>query len=223
VSRVETAFGGRAGLGRRPALVVVDMNLGFTDAASPLACDAEQAVGAIARLLAAARDSAIPVIFTTVSYSSGEQIAARAFIDKVPALLTLAEGSRWVEIDPRIAPAPGEPVLKKLFASAFFDTPLASLLVSAGVDSLLVTGASTSGCVRATVVDALQHGFRPVVAREAVADRDAAAHDQNLRDMDAKYADVVPLEAAVDWLEEVGAPARAEAKAALSEATPPRP
>jgi maleamate amidohydrolase len=119
----------------------------------------------------------------------------------VPALLTLEAGSRWVEIDPRIAPLPGEPVLNKLFASAFFGTALSSLLAAAGRDGLIVTGASTSGCVRATVVDALQHGYRPVVPREAVGDRNPAAHEASLYDIDAKYGDVVSLEQALEHLQ----------------------
>lgn len=112
-------FHGRAGFGRRPALLVIDVNLGFTDPASPLVCDLEDVVTAIRRLLGEARRAALPVVYTTVSYDEGGKIAAAAFIDKIPALLTLEAGSRWVEIDPRIAPQPGEPVLNKLFASAF--------------------------------------------------------------------------------------------------------
>jgi maleamate amidohydrolase len=92
-------------------------------------------------------------------------------------------------------------VLNKLFASAFFGTPLASLLTAAGIDTLIVTGASTSGCVRATVVDALQHGFRPLIPREAVGDRNPAAHEANLFDMDAKYGDVLSLEETLRYLE----------------------
>jgi maleamate amidohydrolase len=195
-------FHGRAGFGRRPALLVIDVNVGFTDPASPLLCDLEGVVAAIDRLLGEARRAALPVVYTTVAYGEGDRIAAAAFIDKVPALLTLAAGSRWVEIDPRIAPQPGEPVLNKLFASAFFGTPLASLLTATGCDSVIVTGASTSGCVRATVVDALQHGYRPVVPREAVGDRDPAAHEANLYDIDAKYGDVVALDEVVAHLEE---------------------
>jgi maleamate amidohydrolase len=195
-------FHGRAGFGRRPALLVIDVNVGFTDPASPLLCDLEGVVAAIDRLLGEARRAALPVVYTTVAYGEGDRIAAAAFIDKVPALLTLAAGSRWVEIDPRIAPQPGEPVLNKLFASAFFGTPLASLLTATGCDSVIVTGASTSGCVRATVVDALQHGYRPVVPREAVGDRDPAAHEANLYDIDAKYGDVVSLDEVVAHLEE---------------------
>lgn len=202
-------FGGRGGFGRRPALVVIDMTLGFTDPESPLACDLEGPVGNIVRLLEAARRAEIPVVFTTVAYRESDKLTAAAFIDKVPALLTLEAGSRWAEIDPRIAPRESEPVLNKLFASGFFGTGLSSLLTAAGVDTLVITGASTSGCVRATAVDALQHGFRPVVPREAVGDRNPEAHEANLYDMDAKYGDVVPVEDALKYLEEAGAaPAR---------------
>jgi nicotinamidase-related amidase len=202
-------FHGRAGFGRRPALLVVDVNIGFTDPASPLACELEDVVTAIRRLVDEARRAGLPVVYTTVSYGEGDRVAAAAFIDKVPALLTLQAGSPWVEIDPRLAPQPGEPVLNKLFASAFFGTPLGSMLAAAGCDSVIVTGASTSGCVRATVVDALQHGYRPVVPREAVGDRNPAAHEANLYDIDAKYGDVVPLAEVVSHLEELaGAYAR---------------
>jgi maleamate amidohydrolase len=198
-------FHGRAGFGDRPALLVVDMNVAFTDPRSQLACDLDAVVGAIARLLGEARRAQAPVIYTTVAYDEGGKLAAATFINKVPALLTLEAGTGWVEVDARIAPRPGEPVLTKLFASAFFGTTLASLLVAAGCDSVIVTGASTSGCVRATVVDALQHGYRPLVPREAVGDRNPRAHEANLYDIDAKYGDVVSLEEAVDYLEELAA------------------
>jgi len=202
-------FHGRAGFGLRPALLVVDVNVGFTDPESPLACGLEGVVVAIQRLLGEARAAGLPVVYTTVSYDEGDRLAAAAFIDKIPALLTLEAGSRWVEIDPRIAPLPDEPVLNKLFASAFFGTPLSNLLTAAGCDGVIVTGASTSGCVRATVVDALQHGFRPVVPREAVGDRNPAAHEANLYDIDTKYGDVVSLDEVIAHLEaSAGAHAR---------------
>src|SRR5205823_14696254 len=111
----------------------------------------------------------------------------------------------WVEIDSRIAPIPDEPVLKKLFASAFFGTTLATFLAAEGCDSLIVTGASTSGCIRATVVDAIQHGYRVVVPREAVGDRNPAAHEANLYDIDAKYGDVMSVEEVLEVL--AGVPA----------------
>jgi nicotinamidase-related amidase len=193
-------FHGRAGFGTRPALIVVDMSVGFTDSGSPLHCDLEEVVGAISQLLAASRAARYPVLYTTVAYDDAGKEAATVFIDKVPALLTLEAGSRWVEIDPRLAPLPGEPVVKKLFASAFYKTPLASLLAAQQVDGVIVTGASTSGCVRATAVDALQHGYRVVVPREAVGDRNLAAHEANLYDIDAKYGDVLALDDVLAFL-----------------------
>lgn len=196
-------FHGRAGFGRRPALIVIDVNVGFTAPESPLVCDLEEVVAAIRQLLEEARRAGIPIVFTTVSYTEGDKRTAAAFIDKVPALLTLEAGSRWVEIDPRIAPRADEPVLNKLFASAFFGTALSSLLAANGCDSLIVTGASTSGCVRATAVDALQHGYRPIVPREAVGDRNPDAHAASLHDLDAKYGDVVSLAEVIEHLEEL--------------------
>jgi maleamate amidohydrolase len=197
-------FGARQGAGSRPALVVVDLVNGFTDPESPLWCDADEAVAATARLLAAARAAGAPVAFTTVQYDEANARVARAFLAKVPALRTLVPGTRWPAIDERIAPRAGEPVLVKLFASAFFGTPLAAMLAAHGADTVVVTGASTSGCVRATVVDALQHGYRVVVPREAVADRQAGPHDAALFDIDAKYGDVVALEAAEALLRGAG-------------------
>jgi maleamate amidohydrolase len=190
--RIE-GFHGRAGFGKRPALVVVDMSVGFTDPGSPLFCPLEDAVLAIQRLLRQTREARLPVVYTTVAYDDAGKERAAVFIEKVPALLALDAGSRYVEIDPRLAPEPGEPVVTKLFASAFYGTPLASMLAAQQVDGLIVTGASTSGCVRATVVDALQHGYRVVVPREAVGDRSPSAHEANLYDIDAKYGDVLPV------------------------------
>lgn len=199
-------FGQRAGgIGRRPALVIVDMNNGFTDPESPLVCELDETIDAIRRLLDVMRRAELPVVFTTVSFGEGDKVTAKAFIDKVPVLLTLAAGTRWVEIDDRIAPREDEVVLNKLFASAFFGTALSSLLASHGCDSVIVTGASTSGCVRATAVDALQHGYRPIVPREAVGDRNSAAHDASLYDIDLKYGDVVSLDECVEALEELAA------------------
>jgi maleamate amidohydrolase len=189
-------FGERQGPGTRPALVVVDLVYGFTDPDSPLYCGTDGAVAATARLLDAARAAGAAVAFTTVEYDEAGARVARAFLAKVPALRTLAAGTRWPAIDERIAPRPDEPVLVKLFASAFFGTPLAAMLAAHGVDTVVVTGASTSGCVRATVVDALQHGYRVVVPREGVADRATGPHEAALFDIDAKYGDVVGIDEA---------------------------
>lgn len=196
-------FGERGGFGRRPALAIIDMTLGFTDSESPLACDLEGPISNIQNLLEAARNARIPVVFTTIAFRESDKLTAAAYLEKIPALLVLEAGSRWTEIDPRIAPRETEPVLTKLFASGFFGTGMGSALTAAGVDTLIITGASTSGCVRATVVDALQYGFRTIVPREAVGDRNEQAHEANLYDIDAKYGDVILVEDTLKYLNEV--------------------
>jgi maleamate amidohydrolase len=198
-------LGQRQTIGRRPCLVVVDLNYGFTDPESPLCCDADGAVEATARLLEAAREGGAPVVFTTLEYDEAGKKVAKTFIEKAPSLLTLAPGTRWPKIDHRIAPRADEPVLMKLFASAFFGTALAAMLVAHECDTVIVTGASTSGCVRATVVDAMQHGYGVIVPREAVADRAAGPHEAALFDIEAKYGNVV----GIDEAEELLAAARA--------------
>ncbi len=179
------------------------MTLGFTDPESPLAYDLEAQISHIQNLLEAARKTEIPIVFTTIAFRESDKLTAAAFLEKVPALLTLEAGSRWTEIDPRLAPRETEPVFNKLFASGFFGTGMSSALTAAGVDTLIITGASTSGCVRATAVDAVQYGFRPVVPREAVGDRNPDAHEANLYDIDAKYGDVIPVADALRYLQQV--------------------
>jgi len=194
-------FGGRSGAGDHPALVVIDLCYGFTDPASPLACDCEGAVAATAQLLDAARAGGHPVAFTTVQYDAAGREIAAAFIRKAPGLLTLEPGTRWPQIDERIAPAENEPVMPKLFASGFFGTSLGAMLAARGCDTVVVTGASTSGCVRATVVDAMQHGFAPIVPRECVGDRSSRAHEQALSDIEGRYGDVRSTEEVIAALE----------------------
>ena len=193
-------FGGEAGFGERPAVVVVDLCLGFTDPASPLACDLDDVLAATRELLDVAR-ARCPVLFTTVSYDEVGLAAAHVFLHKVPALGILRPGSRWVEIDERLGRLPEEPVIAKAFASAFFGVPLAAML--SGRDTLIVCGASTSGCVRATVVDAMQHGFAPIVPRECVGDRSSRAHEQALSDIEGRYGDVRSTEEVIAALEAV--------------------
>jgi nicotinamidase-related amidase len=190
-------FGGRQGAGERPAVVVVDFVEGFTNPESVLACDADAAVEATRSLLDAARAASAPVLFTTVAYDESGLERAAMFVAKAPALATLRPGSPWIEVDARLGRREDEPVLVKLFASAFFGTDLDERLRAGGCDTLNVAGASTSGCVRATVVDAVQHGYRALVPREAVADRAPDAHDGSLLDIDAKYGDVVSLDEAI--------------------------
>ena len=179
------------GLGQRPALILVDMINGFTDPKCPLGSECPGVVDANAELLALFRERGFPVFYTTVVYHGEGQ--ARVFRERLPALNVLEPGSHWVQVDPTLAPRDGEPVIEKQWASAFFGTDLAGRLRSAGADSLVITGLTTSGCVRATVVDGLQYDYPVLVPREAVGDRNQAAHEANLFDMNAKYADVVDM------------------------------
>ena len=181
----------RLGLGERPALILVDLINGFTDPTCTLGSSCPSVVDANAQLLVAFRERELPVFFTTVVYRDADQ--APVFRRRIEALNLLRPDSHWVQVDPALAPAPGETVIEKQWASAFFRTDLAERLAEAGADSLVVGGLTTSGCVRATVVDGLQHDYRVVVPREAVGDRNAQAHEANLFDMDAKYGDVLPL------------------------------
>ena len=202
----ERGFGGRQGAGTKPAVVVVDFIEGFTNPESRLACDADAAVEATARLLDAARAASVPVLFTTVCYTDDDLQRAAMFVAKAPALATLRPSSPWVEVDARLQRRPHEPVLVKLFASAFFGTELDERLRAAGCDTVIVTGASTSGCVRATAVDALQYGYRVLVPRDCVADRAVDAHNGSLLDIDAKYGDVTSVDEAIDAVAAVTEP-----------------
>ena len=170
----------------------MDLMRGFTDPACPLGTDCPSVIEANAKLLAFFRERGLPAFFTAVAYRQADQ--ARVFRSRINALNVLRPGSPWVEIDPRLAPRPEEPVIEKRWASAFFGTDLDQRLKRARADSLVVTGLTTSGCVRATAVDGLQHDYLVAVPREAVGDRNAQAHEANLFDLDAKYADVVSLQ-----------------------------
>ena len=184
------------GLGERPALVLVDVIKGFTDPACPLGSEADSVVDACRALLDVFRQKRLPVFFTTVVYHDESQ--ARVFRQRVPALNVLKPGSEWIKIDPRLAPVNGETVIEKQWASGFFNTDLAQQLEAAGADSIVMGGLTTSGCVRATAVDGLQNDYRVVIAREATGDRNSAAHESNLFDLQAKYVDVLALQDVLD-------------------------
>ena len=192
-------FAQRVGFGQRPALLIIDFIKAFTDLASPLASNLDAEIAATQQLLAEARRLQIPIAFTTVEYDEGFRDAG-VFIKKVPSLSVLKKGSPMVEVDDRLSPLPNEHLLVKKYASAFFGTSLASTLTAAGVDTLIITGCTTSGCVRASAVDGCQYGFRTIVVKEAVGDRAPEPHEANLFDIDAKYGDVVTLEEALGYL-----------------------
>lgn len=190
----QRGFGRDIGFGFQPAVLVVDVIQAFTDPASPLGANLDAMVAAIRQVLDAARARHLPVIFTTVAYDDSSWQPAQVFLEKVPSLRALRVGTAEVELDGRLGWLASEPVLVKQFASAFFGTALAPLLTCHGCDTVIVTGCTTSGCVRASVVDALQYGFRPIVPREAVGDRAQEPHQANLFDIQAKYGDVLSLE-----------------------------
>jgi maleamate amidohydrolase len=195
-------------LGSRPAVLVVDFSCGFTDEACALGSSLDAEVEATAGLLGTARERGVPVVFTTIAFDA-ELADASIWPQKMPALDALTLGSRWVELDPRLGRRPGEAVIVKKGASAFFGTNLVSILVGARVDTVVLCGATTSGCVRATAIDLLQYGWPTIVPRECVGDRARAPHEANLFDINAKYADVVAVDEAVAYLE--GVPVRPSA------------
>ncbi|WP_174297709.1 isochorismatase family protein [Sphingomonas bacterium] len=184
-------FDGHLPFGRRPALVVVDVVMAYLIPGSPLYDPAfATALAANERLVAAARDAGVPVIFTNVVYQPGGADGG-LFYRKVTPLKVFERGDPGGAFPPSLQPRDDETIVSKQYASAFFATSLASTLTAKGIDTVIVTGFSTSGCVRATALDALQHGFAPFVVREACGDRHAGPHDANLFDLQAKYAEVV--------------------------------
>jgi maleamate amidohydrolase len=189
-------------LGSRPAVLVVDFSCGFTDQDCALGSDLTSPVEATKRLLDAARSKGLPVIFTTIGYEPGLKDGG-LWLQKVPSLGDLQVGGKWVKIDPRLEPREEETIVLKKGASAFFGTNLASILISQQVDSVILCGATTSGCIRATAIDLLQYGFPTLVPRDCVGDRAQAPHEANLFDIQAKYADVVSLGEALEYVEGV--------------------
>jgi nicotinamidase-related amidase len=185
-------------------VLVVDFSCGFTDPECPLGADMAGEVEATRRLLDAARDKGLPVVFTTIAFAPNLKDGG-LWMQKVPALAALQLGGAWAKIDPRLGVRDDETVIVKKGASGFFGTNLASVLVSHGVDSVILCGATTSGCIRATAIDLLQYGWPTIVPRECVGDRAQAPHDANLFDIQAKYADVVSVEDALAYLESIPA------------------
>lgn len=192
--------------GRKPALIIIDFVNAYVTPGAPLyGQGCIEALAPARQLLGAARAARIPRLHTTVAYQAGgrdggvffRKLAALSVFEagRSPALAAFASG---------LEPASDEILVTKQYASAFFGTALASTLTALGVDTLLIAGVSTSGCVRATAVDACQHGFVPLVVREAVGDRIETAHEANLFDLQAKYAEVIPLSRALDYLVQLG-------------------
>ena len=195
-------FLGRLGYGEKPALVIVDMAYGWTDPAyASGSTRLDEAVDGIARLLPLCRAKGVPIIYTTSPFRGIPQDGKhRPTKNDSPHRVWDAHAC---EIDARLEPQEGEFIIYKENASAFFGTHLASYLIERGVDTVIVTGCSTSACVRATATDARAYRFRPIIPRQCVQDRAAAAHEWNLFDMDAKFGDVVDTEDVMDYLNDL--------------------
>ena len=195
-------FASRSGYGKRPALLIVDFIVGFTDPTSPLGGDFTSEVAETKKLIDAFRDVPLPIIYTTIEYDADFRDAG-VFIKKVPSLSVLLRGSPMCAIDERIKPSHDDYIVSKKYASSFFGTNLDSYLRMQGVDTVIITGCTTSGCVRASAVDSLQYGFHTIVVRDAVGDRAEGPHEANLFDMDAKYADVVSTGDVTDYVDKI--------------------
>ena len=194
-------FGGRLAFGARPALVIVDMVMAYLEPSSHLYAgpSAQAALEVTARLAAACRETGAPVIFTNVVYQA-DGLDGGLFYRKVPALKAFLQGSALGAFSPDLSPAAGDLIVTKQYASAFFGTSLGATLTSQGIDTAIITGFSTSGCVRATALDALQFGFAPFVVSDACADRRPEPHAANLFDLQAKYAEVITADATLQAL-----------------------
>lgn len=195
----KAGFGNRLGFGKRPALVLVDFMMAYLDPESPLYAGVEAELGVAEKLLQAARGAAIPVLFTRVEYTPGGADGGH-FYRKVATLKYLDRGNPLGALPPSLQPAAGEIVVVKQYASAFFGTSLAATMNSLGCDTAIIGGLTTSGCVRATALDALQNGFIPIVVADACGDRDERVQRANLFDLAAKYADVVKSPEVLEYL-----------------------
>lgn len=190
LANYKAAYDNRVGFGRRPALLLIDFCQAYFEPGNALHAGVEAALESALRVRSAARAAGVPVILTNVVYHPSGIDGGR-FFEKALPLRNFVRGSAMGAWGPGLTPFDDELVVSKQYPSAFFGTSLASTLTAAGIDSVILTGLTTSGCVRASCVDAMSHGFRTSVVAEACGDRHAAPHEANLFDMNAKYADVV--------------------------------
>ena len=202
MEEIASGFGGSLGYGRRAALILIDLMHGYFDAGSAFQLPSSDCLASASRVLEAARASGTMVVHTKVVLGP-DAVDAGIFVKKIPTLRVYIGENRTNELMAEVAPLASELVIVKQYASAFLGTSLASTLQAIGVDTLIITGVSTSGCVRATGVDAIQHGFIPKVVRDAVGDRGPGPHEANLYDLQAKYADVISEREILDYFASV--------------------
>jgi maleamate amidohydrolase len=188
----EGVWDSRIGFGKKSAIIVIDLLQGYTTEGSALyAPGVVDCVKEMPELLELAREKGVPIIHTRVLYTAPNYEDGGIWIKKAPVLRDLVEGNPYAEFCEGVVPQPGEPVIVKQYASAFFGTSLIATLNGLGVDTLIITGCTTSGCIRATAVDTVQHGIRPICVRECIGDRHEGPHEANLFDINAKYGDVI--------------------------------
>lgn len=196
-------WGNRVGFGQKPALLLIDFMQSYTTASEPLyAPDVIQAVKETQDVLKIAREKGVTVIHTNILYHSN-QLDGGMWVKKSPVMAAMVATNPATQFCPEVAPLESELVITKNYASAFFGTSLASVLTVQGIDTVVMVGCSTSGCVRASAVDAVQHGFRAIVIRECVGDRHQAPHEANLFDIDSKYGDVVLKDEVLNYFEKI--------------------
>lgn len=202
LANYKRAYDNRIGFGHKPALILVDFVRAYFDPACELYADVEPELNSALRIREVARQAGIPVIYTNVEFDHAGLLGGR-FFQKAMPLKNFVKGSpmgAWAE---GLTPAEDEVVITKQYASAFFGTSLASMLTALGIDTLIITGVTTSGCIRATCLDSCQHGFIPIVVSDACGDRHPAPHEANLFDMNAKYGDVVGEAEVVEYLQKL--------------------
>lgn len=192
-------FGGELGFGKTPALLVIDMCMAYLDPTAPLYAGVEEEAKQIERLLQAFRGARRPVIHTRVEYVPGGADGG-LFYKKISALKCFDKGNPFADPPKELQPDDGEVIVTKQYASAYFGTSLSSTLLALGCDAVVLTGVSTSGCVRASALDTIQNGFIPLVVEDACGDRDKAIHKANMFDLQAKYADLVSTDQIIDRL-----------------------
>ena len=196
----ERGFGMKMGFGKKPALIVIDFINAFTDASTMLGSNLDEQVQQANRLIDAAHGRSVPVLFSTVIYEEADLRDFGIWAMKHKGTRLLRAGTEMVKIDKRVHASERDPLIVKKYASCFFGTDLVPRLMSHDADTLIIAGCSTSGCVRATAVDACQFGFRPIVVREAVGDRSRPAHEQSLFDLHSRYADVCGIDEVLDYI-----------------------
>lgn len=195
-------LGRSIGFGRRPAVLVIDLQRGFADPLYPTGCDIPQVITATNEIIALARVKRLPVIFTVIGYEQ-HLLDAGLWPKKIPALKEFLIGSPLVDLHPQLDHRSSDLLIVKKYTSGFYGTCLNSTLTTLGVDTLIICGCSTSGCVRATVVDALQYGYRAIVPLECTGDRASLQHQASLFDIASKYGDVVALDGVKQYLREL--------------------